>query len=148
MIHEALRPADVTQTFSSERTPTVWRIMPILEFLIKRWETMATEPKFREIKHALLEGVKSLKKWFHRTESTSNAYFICLVLNPTIKDVYFRKHWSPEEYNKGTKALEEVFDKYYAAGKEVTEVAVSAVVPSTDVSASLRRRTISSPAPR
>jgi hypothetical protein len=26
----------------------------------------------------LSEGVKSLKKWFHRADSTSTAYFICL----------------------------------------------------------------------
>src|ERR1700760_5115069 len=115
--------ADVTQSFSSERTPTVWRIIPTLEFLIKRLQTMSTQPKFGEIKEALLEGVKSLRKWFHRTDSTSSAYFICLgqyystifrhytysgaVLNPNIKDVYFRTQWAPTEYEKGMKALEE-----------------------------------------
>jgi hypothetical protein len=40
----------------------VWRIIPTIEFLIKRWETMSTHPKFAEIKDALIEGVKSLKK--------------------------------------------------------------------------------------
>ncbi|KAJ6596097.1 hypothetical protein B0H10DRAFT_1960212 [Mycena sp. CBHHK59/15] len=100
-------PADVTQTFSSERTPTVWRIIPTLEFLIKRWETMSTQPKFAEIEDTLLEGVKSLKKWFHRAETTSGAYFICLVLNPGIKDVYFHAHWGDEEYKAGMEAFEE-----------------------------------------
>ncbi|KAJ7713560.1 hypothetical protein B0H16DRAFT_1435997, partial [Mycena metata] len=79
MIHEALRePADVTQTFSNERHPTVWRIIPTFEYLIKRWETMAAHPRYAEIGEALLEGVKSFRKWFHRTDTTSNAYFICL----------------------------------------------------------------------
>ncbi|KAJ6537529.1 hypothetical protein DFH09DRAFT_1283526 [Mycena vulgaris] len=109
LIHEVLRePADVTQSFSSERTLTVWRIIPTLEFLIKRWETMSTHPKFAEVKDALLEGVKSLRKWFHRADTTSSAYFICLVLNPTIKDVYFRTRWGDSEYKKGMKALEDV----------------------------------------
>ncbi|KAJ6592120.1 hypothetical protein DFH09DRAFT_1073190 [Mycena vulgaris] len=76
LIHE--EPADVTQSFSSERTPTVWRIIPTLDFLIKRWETMSTHPKFAELKETLLEGVKSLRKWFHRADTTSSAYFICL----------------------------------------------------------------------
>jgi hypothetical protein len=58
--------------------PTVWRIIPILEFLIKRWEKMAAVPQFAQIHKPLLEGVKSLKKWFHRAEATSTAYFICL----------------------------------------------------------------------
>ncbi|KAJ6608449.1 hypothetical protein B0H10DRAFT_1921095 [Mycena sp. CBHHK59/15] len=130
VIHEALRePADVTQTFSSERTPTVWRIIPTLEFLIKRWETMSTQPKFAEIEDALLEGVKSLKKWFHRAETTSGAYFICLVLNPGIKDVYFRAHWGDEEYKAGMEAFEEAFDRYSAANhdNEDTEMSTAPV---------------------
>ncbi|KAJ7075640.1 hypothetical protein B0H15DRAFT_791554 [Mycena belliarum] len=124
-IHEGLRePADVTQSFSSERTPTVWRIIPTLEFLIQRWETMAAHPNYVEIKAALLAGVQSLKKWFHRADTTSSAYFICLgtfrsfsrrdyteslpVLDPTIKDVYFRTRWGDEEYKKGMASLETV----------------------------------------
>ncbi|KAJ7193211.1 ribonuclease H-like domain-containing protein, partial [Mycena pura] len=107
IIHEALRePANVTQTFSRERTPTVWRIIPTLEFLIKRWETMSTQPRYDEIKEALSAGVESLKKWFHRAETSSDAYFICLVLDPNIKDVYFKSRWSKEQYKKGIKGLE------------------------------------------
>lgn len=71
-------PADVTQTFSSERTPTVWRIIPTLEYLIKRWDTMSKHPRYSEISLALIEGIESLRKWFHRADTTSNAYFICL----------------------------------------------------------------------
>ncbi|KAF7372957.1 hypothetical protein MSAN_00502900 [Mycena sanguinolenta] len=139
MIHEALRqPADVTQSFSSERTPTVWRIIPTLEFLIKRWETMSTQPKFAEIEDALKEGVKSLKKWFHRTETTSGAYFICLVLNPAVKDVYFRAHWDADDYEAGIAAMEEVFDKYSAMNPETKETQMSSV-PVQAKPASLRR---------
>jgi hypothetical protein len=68
----------VQQTFSCERTPTVWRIIPALEFLIKRWESMITEPKFREVKAAITEGVENLKKWYRKVDRTSAAYFICL----------------------------------------------------------------------
>ncbi|KAF7333887.1 hypothetical protein MSAN_02401300 [Mycena sanguinolenta] len=139
MIHEALRePADVTQSFSSERTPTVWRIIPTLEFLIKRWETMSTQPKFAEIEDALKEGVKSLKKWFHRTETTSGAYFICLVLNPAVKDVYFRAHWDADDYEAGIAAMEEAFDKYSAMNPETKETQTSSV-PVQAKPASLRR---------
>ncbi|KAF8143063.1 hypothetical protein K438DRAFT_1945978 [Mycena galopus ATCC 62051] len=94
LIHDTLQePANITQSFSSERTPTVLHIIPTLEFLIKHWETMAAHPKFVELKDALLEGVTSLK-WFHRADSMSTAYFICLILNPTINHVYFRMCWS------------------------------------------------------
>ena len=56
----------------------MYRVIPTIEFLIKRWETMAEEPRYSEIKNALLDGVANLSKWHHRTETTSIAYFICM----------------------------------------------------------------------
>ncbi|KAJ7440522.1 hypothetical protein B0H11DRAFT_1883113, partial [Mycena galericulata] len=100
---------------------------------------MSTQPKFAEIKDALLEGVKSLKKWFHRTDTTSSAYFICLVLNPNIKDVYFRSVWGSEEFNKGMRALEEVFDRYYAEGGGDKDVEISPAAPAAVQPAPLHR---------
>ena len=67
------------QTFSSERAPTVWRIVPSFEFLIKRWDTMASNTQHQGLKHALNEGVKSLQKWYKRADGLlAPAYFICL----------------------------------------------------------------------
>jgi hypothetical protein len=71
-------PSNVQQTFSKERTPTVWRIIPALEFLIKRWESMVEQPRFRDVKDAITEGVLNLKKWYRKVDNTSSAYFICL----------------------------------------------------------------------
>jgi hypothetical protein len=115
----------VQQTFSNERTPTVWRIIPSLEFLIKRWESMVDQPRFRDVKEAIAEGIESLKKWYRKVDHTSPAYFICLgassfpflavlsnsfraVLDPTIKDLYCRHRWEPEQYAAGMRRLEEV----------------------------------------
>ena len=50
------------QTFSNEQTPTVWHIIPSLEFLIKQWESMAEKPKFHKVKDAMTNGVENLKK--------------------------------------------------------------------------------------
>ncbi|KAJ6555453.1 hypothetical protein DFH09DRAFT_571091 [Mycena vulgaris] len=66
------------------------------EYLIKRWETMSTQPRYLEISSALDKGVKSLQKWSHRVDTTSNAYFICLVLEPNVKDRYFLARWEDE----------------------------------------------------
>ncbi|KAJ6590290.1 hypothetical protein B0H10DRAFT_805716 [Mycena sp. CBHHK59/15] len=74
---------------------------------------MAAHPRYAEISEALEEGVKSFRKWFHRTDTTSNAYFICLVLDPNVKDRYFRARWDDAAYRKGMKALENVFDEYH-----------------------------------
>ena len=67
------------QTFLNERAPTVWRIVPSFEFLIACWGTMASKTQHLGLKHALNEGVKSLEKWYERTDGLlSPAYFICL----------------------------------------------------------------------
>lgn len=58
--------------------PTVWRIIPSFEFLIKRWETMAGQQQYQGLRDALNDGVKNLRKWYGRVNSTSPGYFICL----------------------------------------------------------------------
>jgi hypothetical protein len=71
-------PADAQQSFSSTHNPTVWRIIPTIEFLMTRWEAMVREPRFKDVKLPLQEGIKNLQKWYRKVEGTSNAYFICL----------------------------------------------------------------------
>jgi hypothetical protein len=39
---------------------------------------MVDQPRFRDVKDAIIEGVQSLKKWYHKVDNTSAAYFICL----------------------------------------------------------------------
>ena len=72
------------QTFSNEQMPTVWRIIPSLEFLIKCWESMTEQPRYRNVKEAIIKGVQNLKKWYRKVDHTSAAYFICLGASLTI----------------------------------------------------------------
>ncbi|KAJ6454163.1 hypothetical protein C8R45DRAFT_1192136 [Mycena sanguinolenta] len=66
-----------------------------------------------------------------------NAYFICLILDPNVKDRYFRARWSDVQYQKGIKALEETFDEYHARlASSTPQVPVTA--PTTEP-APLRR---------
>jgi len=126
VLRDVLRePADVQQTFSNEHSPTVWRIIPSLEFLVKRWETMASQPRFRDVREAITEGVQNFKKWYQKVDETSDAYFICLVLDPNVKDLYCRRRWEPEQYQAGMKRLEEVFDHYYVARGEPATVSTT-----------------------
>lgn len=39
---------------------------------------MATHPQHQGLKDALDKGIKSLRKWYGRVDSTSPAYFVCL----------------------------------------------------------------------
>ena len=70
------------QTFSNKWTPTVWCIIPTLEFLIKWWESMVEQPRFYDIKKAITQGVQNMKKWYYKVDNTLAAYFICLGVLP------------------------------------------------------------------
>ncbi|KAJ7444386.1 hypothetical protein B0H11DRAFT_2203763 [Mycena galericulata] len=63
----------------------MYRIIPSIEFPMKRWETVADQPRYAENSDALSEGIRSLKKWFNQAKTTSSGYFICMVWDPTIK---------------------------------------------------------------
>ena len=39
---------------------------------------MAEQPRYREVKGTIQEGVLSFKKWYRKVDGTSAAYFICL----------------------------------------------------------------------
>ena len=70
-------PATAKQTFSSAREPTVWRTIPVLEFLLQSWENMAELPKFSEVEHAIHKGIENIDKWYRKVNDT-DAFFICL----------------------------------------------------------------------
>jgi hypothetical protein len=70
-------PANAQQSFSSSKDPTVWRVIPVLEFLQESWENMANNPKFALISHAIKAGLENLCKWYRKVDDT-NVYFICL----------------------------------------------------------------------
>lgn len=126
--HSIRELSNAQQTFSKDRTPTVWRIISTFEFLIKNWDAMAGNPQFREVKDALNEGLKSLRKWYARVEGSCVTYFVCVVLDPNLKNLYFRARWDREQYAAAMKKLEEVFDSYYIA-PEITTRAVDTIVP-------------------
>ena len=90
------------QTFSSLHDPTVWRTIPVLEFLIKTWENMAALPRFDKVREALIEGLDNLAKWYKKTDD-STAYFISLGMIHKIDDAHvsnqyvrlFLQLWTP-----------------------------------------------------
>jgi hypothetical protein len=97
-------------------------------------------PYHQGLKDALNEGIKSLHKWYGRAnvDGTSPAYFICLgmfslshslilqlqanfstlVLDPNVKDLYFRGRWNSEQYSAGMQLLEEVVS--HSIGRDQT----------------------------
>ena len=65
------------QTFSSAIEPTVWRTIPVLEFLLQSWENMSEIQKFSTVKDAILKGLENIDKWYRKVNDT-DAFFICL----------------------------------------------------------------------
>ncbi|KAF5371872.1 hypothetical protein D9615_009521 [Tricholomella constricta] len=113
LMHKVLKilPAQ-KQTFSSSQEPTVFRVVPVLEFLQETWENMADLPRFYEVEEVLRKGLTNLEKWYCKVTDV-DAYFICLVLDPNIKTAYTEEKWKPEFHKAGMKRLGEVFDTYY-----------------------------------
>ncbi|KAG2050400.1 hypothetical protein BDR06DRAFT_1011235 [Suillus hirtellus] len=78
LLREVLQePANATQSFSSAKNPTVWRAIPVLEFLQQSWQNMADDEKFSSIADALQAGLENLGKWSHKMDEI-DVYFICL----------------------------------------------------------------------
>ncbi|KAF7366232.1 HAT family dimerization domain-containing protein [Mycena venus] len=108
-------PANIQQSFSSSRHPTVWRTLPLLEALAETWRNMATTEKFVNTRESINAGLDNLEKWYGKTDDT-DVYFICLALDPNIRtSAYAEESWNSAAFEEGMAKLEAVFDDYYIA---------------------------------
>ena len=58
----------IQQHFSSEKQPTLWRVLPALEDLQSKWEKKRRLPRFDPYKYALTDGLEKLKKYYFRLD--------------------------------------------------------------------------------
>jgi hypothetical protein len=78
LMREVLQePANAHQSFSATSEPTVWRTIPVLEYLHETWTNMAGASKFDALSVAINSGLNNLSKWYRKTDDT-DVYFICL----------------------------------------------------------------------
>ncbi|KAF5340528.1 hypothetical protein D9758_015833 [Tetrapyrgos nigripes] len=111
IVHEVLSlPAQATQSFSSSRHPTLSKTIPTLEYMRSMWVAMSENTRFLPVKSALLRGIENIDKWYNKVDD-SPAYFITLVLNPTIKLAYVSGKWHRDWVQ---------FDKYYIQPQQGT----------------------------
>lgn len=68
---------------------------------------MAALPRFSQVRDAILKGLNNVAKWYDKTKAT-NAYFICLALDPNVKVAYSEHQWDTESFKIGLKDLEQV----------------------------------------
>src|SRR5207244_4232779 len=117
-------PATAQESFSKSREPTVWRTIPVLEFLQQSWENMANNARFSDLESAIHAGLANLSKWYHKIDDT-NVYFICLgklsllavasnlmplllALDPNSKVEYMKQKWEEEFFEAGMARLHSV----------------------------------------
>ncbi|KAG2123483.1 hypothetical protein DEU56DRAFT_49781 [Suillus clintonianus] len=71
MIRKVLAAAaDVQEAFSAEYYPTVWRILPLYEDFIVRWQTFSKDPKMAVLRHAIHAGITNLEKYYNKTDNS------------------------------------------------------------------------------
>ncbi|KAG1852964.1 hypothetical protein C8R48DRAFT_676025 [Suillus tomentosus] len=94
LMREVLQePADAQQSFSPTHEPTVWRTIPVLEYLQETLQNMADSTKFSHFSTAIEAGVSNLSKWYGKTDDM-DMYFICLALDPNYKVAYAKDKWA------------------------------------------------------
>ncbi|KAJ6616243.1 hypothetical protein B0H10DRAFT_1949272 [Mycena sp. CBHHK59/15] len=94
-------PANIQQSFSSSRHPTVWCTLPLLEALAETWRNMAATEKFTDMRESINAGLNNLEKWYGKTDDT-DVYFISWSINsdvaealdPNIKTAYAEESWN------------------------------------------------------
>ncbi|KIY50095.1 hypothetical protein FISHEDRAFT_39970 [Fistulina hepatica ATCC 64428] len=69
---------------------------------------MAKLPKFSTISVAIQAGINNIEKWYEKT-GDSDAYFICLALNPNFKTAYTEAAWMPREHKADMRAFREMY---------------------------------------
>ncbi|KAF5313763.1 hypothetical protein D9619_013714 [Psilocybe cf. subviscida] len=112
-------PRKAQATFSSETETTVWKAIPVLDCLRAKWTMFSKVVKFYPIYEAIIAGLEKLDKWYHEI-SKRETYYICLVLHPSMKDLYCKAAWSSDLCSQGQKSLEKIFDQYYIPPKKTT----------------------------
>jgi hypothetical protein len=68
----------VQEQFSSEKEPSVWRVIPTYEALIRKWHTLSQNTRMAPLKSAYEAGILMLEKYYNKTEnSAANIVSLC-----------------------------------------------------------------------
>ncbi|KAM6496376.1 hypothetical protein JOM56_009082, partial [Amanita muscaria] len=96
---------DLQHKFSSEKTPTLWNILPAIEELMTAWENKAINPHFAIYADAILDGIAKLFKYYNKFDAKPSIV-INLTCHPYYKLDWINLNWGgakeqAEEQEKG-----------------------------------------------
>ncbi|KAI1782028.1 hypothetical protein LXA43DRAFT_907023 [Ganoderma leucocontextum] len=83
------------QVFSSDKVPTLHRVIPAMESLCTRWEKKLADPKYTIFHPALRNSLDKLNKYYTKLDN-SDAYVLSMLLHPYYKLRYIEKKWGGE----------------------------------------------------
>jgi len=63
-------PAAAQATFLSEAFPTVWKLLPTLEFMQSHWEDFFADPHFKPVKDGIRKGLEKLQQYYKKADIT------------------------------------------------------------------------------
>lgn len=112
------------QQFSSERRPTVWKILPAFEQFLDRWRAFGLDKSFAALHPAIEVGLKTFEKYYEKANKSSaqiiklcKSLCRCIIsigcsysldLNPSSKEEYFAAFWTTEGQEHACKTMNDV----------------------------------------
>lgn len=59
------------QQFSSETSPTVWKVLPVIENFMQEWQDLAADNNYAALAPAINSGLKTTEKYFGKAMQSS-----------------------------------------------------------------------------
>ncbi|KIK76118.1 hypothetical protein PAXRUDRAFT_38783, partial [Paxillus rubicundulus Ve08.2h10] len=87
--------------------PTLCYDILALEALQKAWSTWSDSGRYKPFRDGLNAATDKLVEYYHRT-ADSDAYTLIILLDPSQKDLYFKKYWGNDLHAKVFKNTEKL----------------------------------------
>ncbi|KIK78221.1 hypothetical protein PAXRUDRAFT_164595, partial [Paxillus rubicundulus Ve08.2h10] len=113
------------QSFSSDKGPTLQHALPALEALHKAWSKHAEAARYKPFQEGLTATTDKIMDYYeHTADSDAYTYTLIILLDPSQKDVYFKKYWGKElhaQVLKNVEQLEQYIQMYGDGGPLLPE---------------------------
>lgn len=145
----------IQQQFSSDASPLVWKVLPMIEEFMQNWTETSLKPDYKILHPAIQSGLQTMGKYFGvATRSSaqilnlcksmiiSHLHIITLLftdLNPLAKRDYFEIYWKDEGKEHANKVIDDVVRNYFTHLSAFSGVIIG--YSSTDISQPLTRST-------
>ncbi|KIK75915.1 hypothetical protein PAXRUDRAFT_18573 [Paxillus rubicundulus Ve08.2h10] len=96
------------QSFSSDTGPGLHLALPALEALHKALDSCSTQTKYSAFCTGLTVAVEKIGEYYEQT-ADSDAYTMVMLLDPSSKDIHFKKHWVTDLHAKALEYAEKIF---------------------------------------